>query len=589
MSPKVLKTDPPFKIHYCKYGQGKDEKDGKPKMIDLDSLEKTTDTSFIQAYSKDISYNPFCISKLQLYNPVYGIFFELKPENCDKIALNHTYHMKNMTTVVDAQNNACEKPVFIKYSPLLDPVRYMTGKYESENQKLTNLPTLLSKDSLTHSKLLSHNNTSYVDCFFSYLTSRMLHHHSFLHGIDFFGSYLGIQDHFKLCITDDVDYLRNSDFFNENIGKRFYVEMGDSEGDESNDFSQIAGSRGNKRKLVISEKSNISLSLFETIDLSQDEIEDVTGNDIILEPVYENNKSGSFDEDHDGSDSSSEPNYTSEESDTSDSNEKWETDDEDEDEDEDEDDEDDEMYGYIRNFPIQMICLEKCEGTLDELFVKKRIDEKTGASALFQVIMTLLLFQKTFRFTHNDLHTNNIMWVKTEIEFLTYRYAGKTYRVPTYGKIFKLIDFGRAIYKFQDKQFCSDSFGPGGDAVTQYNMEPFLNNNKPRLDPNYSFDLCRLGSSIFDFLMDEELPVSKMNELQKTIHRWCLDDNEKNVLYKKNGEERYPNFKLYKMIARTVHKHTPELQLEFPFFKQFLTKKVCENVMMDLDKIPEYF
>jgi len=60
-----------------------------------------------------------------------------------------------------------------------------------------------------------------------------------------------------------------------------------------------------------------------------------------------------------------------------------------------------------------------------------------------------------------------------------------------------------------------------------------------------------------------------MDELQKTIHRWCLDDNGKNVLYKKNGEERYPEFKLYKMIARTIHQHTPEAQLEFPFFSQF--------------------
>jgi len=217
------------------------------------------------------------------------------------------------------------------------------------------------------------------------------------------------------------------------------------------------------------------------------------------------------------------------------------------------------------------------------------VDLKLGASAFFQVIMSLLAYQKAFKLTHNDLHTNNIMWIKTDLEFLTYRFAGKVYKVPTYGKLFKLIDFGRAIYKFQDKQFCSDSFATGGDAATQYNFEPFFNRNKPRLEPNYSFDLCRLGSSIFDFIMDVDTPVSKMNELQKTVNRWCLDDNKKNVLYKKNGEERYPNFKLYKMIARTVHDHTPEAQLEFPFFKQFLMKgNMGEKVLMDLDELPVY-
>ena len=116
-----------------------------------------------------------------------------------------------------------------------------------------------------------------------------------------------------------------------------------------------------------------------------------------------------------------------------------------------------------------------------------------------------------------------------------------------------------------------------------------MNEDKPRLDPNYSFDLCRLGCSIYDFIIEDD-DTSSMNELQKTIHRWCLDDAGKNVLYKRNGDERYPNFKLYKMIARTVHEHTPEAQLEFDFFKQFLSLEVSGSgeSVMDLDAIPCY-
>ena len=78
-----------------------------------------------------------------------------------------------------------------------------------------------------------------------------------------------------------------------------------------------------------------------------------------------------------------------------------------------------------------------------------------------------------------------------------------------------------------------------------------------------------------------------MDKFQKTIHRWCLDDNNKNILYKKDGEERYPDFKLYKMIARTVHNHTPEEQLNFPFFSQFLTQKTNINTI-NIDAIPCY-
>ena len=71
--------------------------------------------------------------------------------------------------------------------------------------------------------------------------------------------------------------------------------------------------------------------------------------------------------------------------------------------------------------------------------------------------------------------------------------------------LFKIIDFGRAIYKYNGKTFCSDSFQTGGDAATQYNTEPYFNEKKPRLEPNFSFDLCRLACSIFDYIVDAVL------------------------------------------------------------------------------------
>jgi len=232
----------------------------------------------------------------------------------------------------------------------------------------------------------------------------------------------------------------------------------------------------------------------------------------------------------------------------------------------------DEYYAYIKNFPVQLICLEKCKGTLDELFDNQKILPKECMACMFQVTMTLLMYQTEFSFTHNDLHTNNIMYINTDIPFLYYRYRGKQYKVPTYGKIYKIIDYGRSIYTYKGHTFFSDSFAPDGDASTQYNTEPYYNPKKKRVEPNPSFDLCRLGTSIYDFIFDEDVPCHKkavLGEFQKVILRWCTDDNGKNVLYKSNGEERYPNFKLYKMISRTVHHHTPEAQLSFPEFAKY--------------------
>jgi hypothetical protein len=215
--------------------------------------------------------------------------------------------------------------------------------------------------------------------------------------------------------------------------------------------------------------------------------------------------------------------------------------------------------------------------------------------------MTLATYQKAFTFTHNDLHTNNIVYILTDIEFIEYHYLQKKYKVPTYGKIFKIIDFGRSIYRFQDKILCSDSFCPGGDAHSQYNIEPFLNKNKARLEPNMSFDLCRLGCSLYDFVFENEdedvIHENKSNwtKIQKLVYQWCTDDNGKNILYKRSGEERYPNFKLYKMIARIVHKHTPDNELNNPIFASYLqkekgkSKSKSKTIVMDIDAIPKYY
>jgi hypothetical protein len=248
----------------------------------------------------------------------------------------------------------------------------------------------------------------------------------------------------------------------------------------------------------------------------------------------------------------------------------------------------------IPKFPVQVICMENCENTFDDLILNSDLKKEEWFSAFMQVIMILITYQKAFGFTHNDLHTNNVMYNHTDKKFLFYCYNGKYYKVPTYGRIYKIIDFGRSIYKFDGKVFCSDSFQHGGDAATQYNIEPFFNEKKPRLEPNFSFDLCRLACSIFDYVVDdfeEAIDLSKCNDpVKRLIIEWCLDDKGCNILYKNNGDDRYPDFKLYKMIARCVHNHTPQSQLLRPEFADFAKFKgdVPKNDVIDIDAIPSY-
>jgi hypothetical protein len=229
------------------------------------------------------------------------------------------------------------------------------------------------------------------------------------------------------------------------------------------------------------------------------------------------------------------------------------------------------------------VSLEKCENTIDYLLEKNELRIEELESAMFQVIVILYTYQKMFDFTHNDLHTNNIMYIHTDQEFLEYKIMGKYYKIPTFGKIYKIIDFGRAIYTVNGKIMCSDSFSEHGMAYSQYNFEPFYNPQKPQILPNKSFDLCRLGCSIIDFIIDDLSDLEKFKKvpIYDLIISWIHDDNGVNVLYKKNGEDRYPDFKLYKMIARIVHNHVPETQFKHPCFDKY--EYAFLETYMDLD------
>ena len=560
------------------------------------------DISYPHSFFSDKQHLGESIQQLQLYHPFYSTFFELNENNYNSIGLNHRYQIKDLHTIIDTKSllpeTTISQEVFIKFSPLLDPIKYMVGKYELTDPRLKTLPTFQSTKTECHEKLLSSANASYIDGFFYYLNSILKNHHHFIHGIDFYGSYLGIQDRYKMNVEEDSEYLTTSSFFLSNIGKLMVLENV-----KENQFPYSnSGSRGVRKQINIDNSDNL-VSLFDLgiveldenhlvqepvpppLDMSEQSSTDV---DIIYQKVTSNKNSSDNDDSSSSDDTNDESSTTDEHVENlCDEDEDWETE-----SNKTESCEENDAMVYIFDFPVQMICLEKCSDTLDSLFVQG-ISEEESASALFQVIMILLVYQKMFQFTHNDLHTNNIMFIETTIPYLTYKYQDIMYRVPTHGRIFKIIDFGRSIFKYQKHVFCSDSFATGGDAATQYNCEPFFKSSKPRLEPSMSFDLCRLGCSIYDFVFDDEDITKnekmKKTELQRTIQRWCTDSLGKNVLYKKNGQERYPGFRLYKMIARTVHEHTPEKQLDDPWFLQFkMTEDQDQDEIMNIDLYPTY-
>jgi hypothetical protein len=88
---------------------------------------------------------------------------------------------------------------------------------------------------------------------------------------------------------------------------------------------------------------------------------------------------------------------------------------------------------------------------------------------------------------------------------------------------------------------------------------------------------------MIDFIIDDIKEINKFKEvpIYDLIISWLYDDNGKNVLYKSNGEERYPDFKLYKMIARIVHNHIPENQFEHRCFDKYKISNLVNYMNID--------
>jgi hypothetical protein len=578
-------------------------------------------------------FNQIQLLSTQNYIPIYDRFFSLNNTNWNSINLNHNWSICDIKErkitdpnilhcklkYIDDEEITDNRQIFIKLAPLLDPFKYLLGKYNHNDAHLFNLPTHeKEKDVIVHPKMADPNNSSFIDGFFSFLSSKVLYHHQFIHGLDYYGSFLSIKNDYKINVIDDIDYLIQSDFFNYHKNKLFHIE----------DYSHLILNNQTTKlkplKISTSIKSNLSVvsidqNIFENIFEETLSLEDIKNNgvdivDITNSSCFELSNIDKYKTLKSESSCSSRTSHTNE-NDFSDEEDNFSDEDKEEgqeidqdqdqdqdqgdendweDCDDDDDDDDKTLTVTFPKFPVQVICMEKCEDTLDNLIINELLNEDEWFSALMQIIMILLTYQKMFSFTHNDLHTNNIMYVSTNKKFIYYVFKKKTYKVPTFGKIYKIIDFGRAIYKFQGKLFCSDSFQVGGDASTQYNTEPYFNEKKPRLDPNFSFDLCRLACSIFDYVVDDLNSIKNLDncpKIVKLIVEWCIDDNGINVLYKNNGCERYPDFKLYKMIARCVHNHTPQAQLERPEFSKYsiLSKNVPKNEsVINIDNLPSY-
>jgi hypothetical protein len=484
------------------------------------------------------------VIRLQPFFPPIECLF--KTNSLEKL---QEYGIKLNESIVSLNENAATLSsgrtveVHPKITMLLSPYKWMKGEFGTFG-----LPMLSENARHTHQKLQSHNTAGYVGAILSVALSQS----GCQHFPSVFGVYTGSATKHTIDISDEYEELSDRPWFSQNIGNTFELKLNEHTG---NTIDYTRSARG---RLDIGEETDLE-------DVQEIEpIGDAHGVPGELQELFKN------DEEVEESDSTSDVStaYIFQIESVESSCE----------EDSVCSEQEDESFAWatFKDVPVQMTIMEKLEGTFYDLLKTNPETEKHRAW-LAQIVFALAFAQRNFAFTHNDLHGNNVMFVRTDKEYVYYFYAGTTYVVPTYGYIMKIIDFDRGIGSIklpgmkEARTFMSDQFDAAEEAGGQYNCQPFFKERHSQIKPNPSFDLVRLATSLFWDMFPEgpKFDDYETNPVFKLFIKWMTLEDGSSVLFFKNNPkiDRYVGFSLYKAIARYCKDAIPRKEIsEFECF-----------------------
>jgi hypothetical protein len=470
-----------------------------------------------------------------------------------------------------------------KIAHLLNPIHYLEGRYSFPS--LNKLPWHDKPYKSAIQKLQSPFNQAYVDALGMFLTSRLVEDNISPHFLPYYGSVTAIAEEYIYNITDDFPSYRNESWFWRGLKKKnipFRI-TNPNEPDEPVPAEVVEAITTPPDDCdLFSDDDSASICSVEEVVRTSAEV--VTDDDISAMPEEAESIKTASDEDINSVGDSDE-------------------------------DEDDESTGSgpdigleFKDMPVLMSFQKEADGVMDDLFFdEEEVGAKAGTTAwearwtawIFQVCAALAQMQSAYNMTHNDLHTNNVVWTETKEPFLFYKNGTDMYKVPTYGKIFHIIDFGRAIFRVGHRQWISDDYIGDNDAAGQYNFGPIYNPRKPKVVPNMSFDLTRFAVSCLEEIFPDQPPKKKRSPVKLSeepgrtmwettsplfnlLWNWLLTDKGENVLWDADDEDRYPDFRLYEVIARSCHNAVPSEQ----FSKEpFAAYKVAEAALAEGAKV----
>ena len=235
------------------------------------------------------------------------------------------------------------------------------------------------------------------------------------------------------------------------------------------------------------------------------------------------------------------------------------------------------------NFPVCLMATEVMDYDLgdfieDNLLVYSVPDvdpsilfEENMTSILFQTIAAMSIVHNFWELYHNDLHLGNVMFKNTNQEYIYYYFKNSYYKVPTFGKIVKIIDWNRATMKYNGVLLNNLEYSNIGDCNDMYRFENSIQNQKKRILPNPNFDLAILA---FEILKISKKILNKKSKLYKLLSDWTNMSNGDNIYshFAKNDDTE-EDFHLYINISKYCNNAIPIKQITKPIFTQYKINK----------------
>ncbi len=223
---------------------------------------------------------------------------------------------------------------------------------------------------------------------------------------------------------------------------------------------------------------------------------------------------------------------------------------------------DEEYFIEINNTPVILSIHEKINHSFINLLSKRKLSNEEWYSFLFQIYFSLYFIQNHFKMIHNDLHIGNILYKNTDIDYLYYFINNKYYKIPTFNKIYIIIDWERSIFEYNNILYYNNVYLSNNDCSGQYYYDTYNSTNKKIKLPNLSFDITFLISSIMNFY-EEESNI----DLNIDIFNYFIDiliDKKGNIINYNNQ-----SFSLYENISNNSINGIPKNRLMDSIFKKF--------------------